>query len=60
MKILHVARMARFDLVRPTCKLVCYIACWTPTRDLQLLQLVSCIHSSYEHRLTGWLVQDKP
>ena len=60
MKILYVARMARFGVRRPTCKLACYIACWTPMCDRQLLQLVSHIHSSYEHRLTGWLAQDEP
>ena len=52
--------MARFDLLRPTCKLACYIACWTPMCGRQLLQLVSCIHSAYERRLAGWLVQDEP
>ena len=53
MKILYVARTARFDLLPPACKLACYIACWVPVCDRQLLQLASCAHSSHEHRLTG-------
>ena len=30
MKILYVARMARLGLLRPTCRLACFITCWTP------------------------------
>ena len=46
MKILYVARMARFDLLRPTCKLACFITNWSPACDKQLLQLVPYINST--------------
>ena len=55
MKILYAARMARFDLLRPTCRLACYITKWTPLCDKQLHRLICYINSSLSVRMTGWI-----
>ena len=55
MKILYAARMARFDLLRATCRLACYITKWTPPCDRQLHLLICYINSSLSVRMTGWV-----
>ncbi len=40
MNILYAARVARFDLLRPTCRLACFITKWTTLCDKQLHRLV--------------------
>ena len=55
MKILYAARMARFDLLRPTCRLACFITKWTTLCDKQLHRLVCYIHSSLSVRMIGWV-----
>jgi hypothetical protein len=55
MKILYAARTARFDLLRATCKLACYITKWTPDCDRKIYRLLCYIHSSYSKRQAGWI-----
>ena len=55
MQILYVARMARYGLLRPTCRRACYVTKWTEACDRQLLQLIRYIHSSYALRQIGWV-----
>ena len=55
MNILDAARMARFDRLRPTCRLACFITKWTTLCDRQLHRLVCCINSSLSVRMTGWV-----
>ena len=55
MGILYVARMARFDLLRATCGLACFITKWTVTCDKRLLQLICYIDSSKHLRQVGWV-----
>jgi len=59
MKILYIARYARFDLLRITCKLATRVTKWTAEDNKRLHRLMCYIASSYELRLTGW-VGDKP
>ena len=55
MQILYAARMARWGLPRPACRLACYITKWTEACDKRLLQLVRYIHTSYRLRQLGWV-----
>jgi hypothetical protein len=55
MKILYAARMARFDLLRATCRLACYITKWTEECDKRLLRLIRYIHCSKGYRQIGWV-----
>ena len=55
MQVLYVARMARYDLLRPTCRLACYIAKWSDACDRRLFQLIRYIHSTYHLRQVGWV-----
>ena len=55
MKILYAARMARFDLLRATCRLACHITKWTEECDRRLYRLVCYINSSLNIRMTGWI-----
>ena len=59
MKILYGARMARFDLLRAVCHLACHITRWSSDCDRRLHRLICYIHSSYKHRMVGW-IGDKP
>ena len=53
MKILHMARMARYDLLRPTCRLACDITKLTPENDKQLYRLICYMHTTAEYCQTG-------
>ena len=53
MQVLYVARMARYDLLRPTCRLACYITKWSDACDRRLFQLIRYIHSTYQGRWAG-------
>ena len=51
--------MARFDLLRATCKLACYTTKWDETCDKRLFRLVCYIESTLHLRQIGW-VGDEP
>jgi len=51
MKILYAARMARYDLLRPTCYLATKITKWTPRCDRGLHRLASYINCSLQLKL---------
>ena len=55
MKILYAARMARYDLLRPTCYLAAKITKWTPRCDRALHRLVSYIKCSLDIKMTSWV-----
>ena len=55
MKILYAARMARFDLLRPTCYLATKITKWSPWCDRSLHRLVSYINSTIDVKMTTWV-----
>jgi hypothetical protein len=55
MQILYVARMARYDLLRPTCRLACYVSKWSDACDRRLFQLIKYVHSTYHLRQVGWV-----
>ena len=58
MKVLYAARMARFDLLRPTCALACLITKWTATADKRLHRLMSYIHHSKDMMMSGYVGDD--
>ena len=55
MGILYCARMARFDLLRATCRLACYATKWDMDCDKKLFRLICYIHSTYDKRQVGWI-----
>jgi hypothetical protein len=55
MKILYAARMARFDLLRPTVWLARYLTKWTTECDQKLHRLVSYINCSKHLRQIGYV-----
>ena len=55
MKILWAARNSRFDLLRATTNLACYITKWTPLEDKKLHKLLSYIQTTQHYRLVGWV-----
>ena len=55
MGVLYCARMARYDLLRITCKCATRVTKWTVSDDKRLLRLLRYIHSSYELRLVGFV-----
>jgi hypothetical protein len=55
MKILYAARMARYDLLRPTCYVATMITMWTKRCDRALHKLVCYINSSLDVRMTSWV-----
>ena len=55
MKILYMARMARYDLLRPTCRLACDISKWTEENDKQLHRLICYMHSTADYCQVGWI-----
>jgi len=55
MKILYAARMARYDLLRPTCYLATKITKWSKRCDRALHKLVSYINSSLNLKMTSWI-----
>ena len=58
MKILYCARMARFDLLRPTCALASNITRWTEADDKALHRLVCYINSTLKVRMIGFVGDD--
>jgi len=55
MKVLYCARMARYDLLRPTVHLARYISMSDETCDRKLLRLMSYINSTLDKRQMGWV-----
>lgn len=55
MKILYGARMARYDLLRPTCYLATRITKWPPWCDRSLHRLVCYINCTLDVRMTTWV-----
>ena len=55
MKILYGARYARFDLLRATCHLACFITRWTSDCDKRLHRLICYMHSTRHLRMIGWV-----
>ena len=55
MKIFWVARVARFDLLRAVSFLACHLTKWDTECDPRLYRLVCYLHSSREHRMSGWV-----
>ena len=55
MKVLWAARNSRFDLLRATTHLACYITKWTPLEDKKLHKLLSYIQTTQHYRLVGWV-----
>lgn len=58
MKILYAARMARYDLLRPTCYLATKVTKWTRRCDRLLHRLVSYINSSIELTMVAFVGDD--
>ena len=55
MKVLYGARMARYDLLRPTCWLATRVTKWTETCDRALHRLMAYIQSTLHLRMCGWI-----
>jgi hypothetical protein len=55
MKVLYAARLARFDLLRATCRLACYISKWDKACDKRLVRLISYIQSTLHWRQVGYV-----
>jgi hypothetical protein len=55
MKILFAARMARYDLLRPTCYLATKITKWSARCDRALHRLVCYINCSLDIKMTTWV-----
>ena len=55
MKILYMARMARYDLLKATCKLATHITRWDALCDIRLKRLVEYLDSTRSYRLMGWI-----
>ena len=55
MGILYAARMARFDVLRATCRLACYTTCWTKACDVRLMRIMSYINTTLSHIQVGWV-----
>ena len=55
MKILFAARMARYDLLRPTCYLATKITKWSARCDRALHRLVCYINCSPDIKMTTWV-----
>lgn len=58
MRILYVARMARFELLRVTCRLATKVPRWTEQCDKQLLRLVRYIWHHRGERQVGFIGND--
>ena len=59
MKVLYAARMARPDLLRPTCYLATRVTKWTVQCDRMLYRMMCYIYSSLDVCLHGWVGDDK-
>ena len=58
MGLLYCARMARFDLLRITCRLATRVTKWTLDDDKRILRLMRYVHCTYELRLVGFVGND--
>ena len=59
MKVLYMARMARYDLLRATCRLATMFTKWTEECDVRLHRLMCYLKQTPHYRLVGY-VGDKP
>ena len=59
MRILYAARLARFDLLRITCKLATRVSRWTAADDARLLRLIQYIYHHASDRQTGFIGDDE-
>ena len=55
MRVSYAARMARFDLLRITCKLATRVTKWDCDDDKRLMKLMRYIHSTLTCRQVGYL-----
>ena len=55
MKLLYVARMARYDLLRPVCRLATFVTKWTPECDKRIFKLMCYVQSTLHYRMTGFV-----
>ena len=60
MRILYAARLARFDLLRITCKLATRVSKWTEKDDARLLRLIQYIYHHASDRQVGFVGDDVP
>ena len=58
MKVLYVARYARFDLLCAVARLAQNISKWTSECDFAVHRLMSYIHSTLQHRVVGYVGDD--
>jgi len=59
MRILYAAREARYDLLRAVNRLACNVAFWDFDADERLHHLMCYMKSTLDHRLIGWIGDDK-
>jgi hypothetical protein len=55
MKVLYAARMARYDLLRPTCMLASRVTKWNLFCDLMLHRLMCYINSTHDLKMISWV-----
>ena len=58
MKIMYLARMQRFDLLRPVQWLAKFMTKWTRQQDLELHRLVCYMEATNSWKTIGWLGDD--
>jgi hypothetical protein len=58
MSLLYTARMARYDLLRPVCRLACYLSCWSIECDRRLFRLICYVQHSLDMFMVGWIGDD--
>ena len=58
MKILHGARMARYDLLRAVCHVASCVTKWTEQQDIDLFRLVCYIRSTAHYKMVYWAGDD--
>ena len=55
MKLLYVARMARYDLLRPVCALASVATKWNAACDKKLYRLMCYVYTTQDLRLISWV-----
>ena len=58
MKILHAARLARWDVLRAVNHLACFFTKWTTECDRKLHRLVSYLNETKHVKMIGWVADD--
>ena len=58
MKILHAARLARWDMLRAVDHLACFCTWWATECDRKLHRLVSCLNETKSVKTIGWVADD--